>query len=130
MPAQEKVLVIGTIDIVTLLSMKDHYEITYAANYEEAIEPLKKRFDHVITDAVLPNEKSGLDVLLLIMDLYGFKDRPHTIVCHSEETCTDHGKTWFIESCLRAHYVFADFHQGSIEDSLIVQMNRPHRKCA
>jgi hypothetical protein len=130
MPKKDQVLVIGTIDIVTLLSMKDHYEITYAANYEEAIEPLKKRFDHVITDAVLSGGRTGLDVLLLIKELHGVKERPRTTVCHPEETCIDHGQTWFIESCLRAHYVFADFHQGTIEDSLVKRLKQPLRKCA
>ncbi len=130
MPKQNKVLVIGTIDTDTLLSMQSHYDITNAANYEEAIEPLRERFDHVITDAVLPGEKTGLDVLLLIKKLYGVKQRPRTIVCHPDETCTDHGKTWYIDSCLRAHYPFANFHKGTIKERMDVDLNPLHRKCA
>jgi DNA-binding NtrC family response regulator len=116
MPNNKSILVVGELDFLEKISLSDSFEITIAANFEEATEQLEKHtFGHVITDAVLPEEKSGLD-LLKQMKLGG--NCIPTSVCHSDSVCPTPKKNWSIERSLEVHFKFASFHKGTITTCL------------
>jgi CheY-like chemotaxis protein len=88
--------------------------VVNAANYEEAIEQLKeKEFDHVITDAVLGVDTSGLDVLRLVRDN---KHKSRVTVCHISDTSKIGDKTWNILLSLEVCFKFAVFYEGTSEE--------------
>ena len=129
---EQKILVVSGVDILDIISSLIELNITIAANYGEAIEHILESiknndtFDHVITDAELPDQKSGLDILKLSKNTM-----PDTkvVVCHTSEICSISGdRTWFIASCLKAHYPKAEFRQQSIPRHLSELL--PKRKSA
>lgn len=131
MPTPQKILMVSEVDIMDVISSLNELDITIAANYGEAIEKIHESvenndmFDHVITDAVLPNEKSGLDILHLAKE---FMPEAKVVVCHNEESCSINNRTWFIASCLKAHFPNAEFMQKSIPRHLSELL--PQRQCA
>jgi hypothetical protein len=75
------VLIIGKADRIEILSSNHSYNITFAANYEEATEHLERMvFGHVITDAVL-DDKTGIEVLQFIKKM---PDRPRAYIVHTD----------------------------------------------
>lgn len=132
MSTKQKILVVSSVDILDIISSLTELNITIAANYGDAIEHIQESiknndtFDHVITDAELPDQKSGLDILRVTRKL-----SPNTkvVVCHTSESCSISGnRTWFIASCLKAHYPNAQFRQQSIPRHLSELL--PKRKSA
>ncbi|MES2966918.1 MAG: hypothetical protein V4668_03960 [Patescibacteria group bacterium] len=124
-PKSQKILMVSNVDILDVISEIIELDITLAANYEEAIERLKERsFDHVITDAVLPNQKSGLDILRFTR-----KAMPDAkvVVFHNEDSCVVDNRTWFIKTCLRAHFPKAEFKKTSIPYHLSELLPKRHR---
>jgi hypothetical protein len=114
------VLIVGNVDRIEILSNNTDFDIVFAANYEEATKLLKKpkkiQFGHVITAAVLSNNKSGMDVLRTICENIPKKDWPCTVVCHTETICTADDRKWNISVSLQANYTFATFHLGTVND--------------
>lgn len=133
MSITSKVLIVGNVDRIEILSNNTSFDITFAANYEEATKLLKKyrklKFGHVITAAVLPNNKSGMDILRIIRDNIPKNDRPCTIVCHIEEICTADDRKWTIRVSLQANYTFAKFHLGTV-DNYWLNHGRQLQQCA
>ena len=126
MSKSQKILMVSNVDIMDVISSLTELDISIAANYEEAIEHMDEtKFDHVITDAVLPDQKSGLDILK-----YTNATMPEAkvVVCHHEESCTINNRTWFIASCLKAHFPKAEFMKKSIPRHLSELL--PQRKRA
>lgn len=116
MPDQKKVLVVGAVNMLDILSLSDCVEIIITANYEEAIEQLRIReFDHVITDAELPEDESGIDILRAIKSTKKFLQ---TVVCHNSPDCVANGRKWNIEPGL-SHFPGARFFQGTVKDGLL-----------
>ena len=132
MPKPQKILMVSEVDITDVISSLHELDITIAANYEEAIEKIHESvennntFDHVITDAVLPNQKSGLDILHLANEKM---PEAKVIVCHVSESCTiNNNHTLFIVSYLKAYFPKAEFRKKSIQYHLPELL--PGRKCA
>ncbi len=121
------ILVVGVVDIVELLTIKDHLKMTVAANYEEATELMQKQtFSHVITDAAGEENMSGLDILRVAATK---NVPPSTIVCHKDKTCSADGRIWRIETSLNVHFDFADFYQGTVKEYLM-HFLQLQRQCA
>jgi hypothetical protein len=130
MQRKHNVLIVGDADRIEILSINTGYDITFAANYEEAAEHLKRRkFGHVITDAVLPDGKTGIDILRLMRKSITKKSGHCATVCHTETSCAADGQKWNIKPSLGANFTFAQFYHGTIDDCWINQMN-PAQKCA
>ena len=111
------VLIIGRIDSLRKLSVGDYFNPTFAANYGEAIERLGERmFNYVITDAVLPEGKSALNILKYLARV---KKSHRTFVCHNKSVCETKLGTWMVETYFKAYFTkFASFHLGTIESCL------------
>lgn len=114
---QHSILIVGVADKFEILAHNHNSSIIFAANYEEATEQLKRaRFDHVITDAVLPNAKTGMDILRLLRVSITKKSGHCVTVCHTETSCVADGLRWNIKPSLSASFTFAQFYHGTIND--------------
>lgn len=115
MPKQNKVLVVGTVNNFGISALCGDSEIKLAANYEEAIELLNTHeFDHVITDAELPDDESAMDILRAVKII---KTPFKVLVCHTDPVCVANGRRWWIETGL-GHFPGASFYQGTLLDGL------------
>lgn len=98
-----------------------------AANYGEATKQLHMHtFDHVITDAVLSEGKSGLDILRVVRDN---KLSVRVTVCHNCSTCKIGNKTWNIVTSLEACFKFAYFYKGTGQEYMSNHCSES-QKCA
>ena len=126
MSIPKKILMVGTVDIMDVLSALTELDILIAANYAEAITKMgKTKFDRIITDAVLPDQKSGLDILYYTRNTL---PEAKVVVCHPEESCYINNRTWYIASFLKAHFPKAVFMKKSASRHLSELL--PLRKCA
>lgn len=82
MTTKSNVLIVGCADRIEILSVNIGCNITFAANYEEATEHLKRReFGLVITDAALKGEETGIQVLEFIKKM---ARRPRVYLLHTD----------------------------------------------
>ncbi|MBY0538766.1 hypothetical protein K2P47_05220 [Patescibacteria group bacterium] len=124
------VLIIGKSDRIEILSINIEHNITFAANFEEAAEHLKRSaFGHVITDAVLPGKKTGLDILRLMRESVTKQSGICATVCHTETACVADSQRWNIKPSLSASFTFAKFYHGTIDDYWANRRNET-RRCA
>lgn len=122
------ILIVGAADRVDILANNHSSNIVFAANYEEATEQLKKaKFGHVITDAVLPDGRTGMDILRLMRMSVTPKSGHCATVCHNETSCEADGQKWNIRPSLSACFAFAQFYQGTINDYWVMDHEK---KCA
>ena len=112
---QKNLLVIGTLEMRSNNFQNHNYNVTVAANYEEAIELLTiQKFDFVITDADAPCKKCCLDLLRHIKSHFNDKEFPFMYVCHSQRKLQIRGIDWFIVPSLKAFYSFSTFFEGTM----------------
>lgn len=125
---QHTILIVGAADKIEILAHNHNSNIVFAANYEEATEQLKRaRFGHVITDAVLPDGRTGMDILRLMRMSMTKKSGHCATVCHTETSCEADGQKWNIKPSLSASFTFAQFYQGTIDDYWV---EGHEKKCA
>jgi CheY-like chemotaxis protein len=74
-PKTKEILIVdddeGVLNLLEVLVKRDGFQIDLARTAEEAIEKLKRWHDAVILDLMLPNGKTGLDVLEKLTSLQG-----------------------------------------------------------
>lgn len=111
--AKLRVLIIGKVDILSTVFDNRNYIVIISANYEEAIELLKKQsFDFVITDAEVRCKNNCLDLLRHIEKYCAVK--PIMFVCSLRRVCRAEGRDWIIFPSLRAFYPFASYFEGTL----------------
>lgn len=111
--------------ILLVYLLKGHYDVSAAAGVDEALDLIhEKRFDGLVLDINLREERTGVDLLHAIREIPAYKDVP-AVACTAYTNFGDRER--LLDSGFD-QYVAKPFTKEQLHDALHVLFAQPARK--